>query len=1168
MLLALLWLASAKVEMSSSRPIFFDPSGTRAVWLKRIGAGLGVTALALGAVFGVTVMKTPAPVRAKAWRQLARLVSPRTPREKGTNPLGLWQEIGLSSPLGAGTFEALLPPQASATAASSNSSQVVAAFYDPYQETGLASFRVAAPHLTHVMPAWVHLSRSGKELDLRDFDVAENPNNATVIQIANDKGVAIMPVLSNAAEPDFDSGRVHALVSSPKAQQAIIGQLMAWLEQNHFQGLNLDFENVDPSDYPGCADFATRLGSELHSRGLQLSVDLECDTSGAQMRRLGKACDFSVLMAYDQHEQKNGAGPVAAFNWTTDVLRKALQHIPANKLVLGVGNYGYDWNLDAPQNNTDLTYQAAVMLAHETAGKTSPSQAVDFDPDALNATFDYADASGQQHEVWMLDAASAWNSWKLMQRAHLRGGALWVLGSEDPSLWDFWRNSAVSYSNVQQRLTEVHFPQEVTYSGEGDILNVTSEPHEGSRTFEFDSGSGLIKDENYRHFPTSTVISRSGFIDKDIALTFDDGPDPAWTPGILDELHKFGVRATFFVVGDQAERNRGLVRRMWDEGHEIGNHSFNHPDLSQVSNARADFEINATQRAIECITGHATTLFRAPYDKDMEPQTVDQAATLKRASALGYKAIGNPIDPQDWNPIVVDREGHTRFRTARDIEDDIRSDVHSGSKNIVLLHDAGGDRSNTIAALEKIIPELKNEGYRFVTVSALMHESRAVAMPVVTGQEAWIVAFDRLVFDAVFSFQWALGVGFVLAIGLGLARMGLLVPLSLVAAKREQRAIFLPDFQPLVSVLVAAYNEEKVVERTIRSILASDYPNLEIVVVDDGSKDETFATVARAFGDNARVRVFRQQNGGKASALNHAITEAHGEIFVGFDADTQVAPDAISLLVRHFHDARIGAVAGNVSVGNRINIWTRWQAIEYITSQNLDRRAFSWLDAISVVPGAIGAWRSEAVKSVGGYQSDTLAEDMDLTWRLHEAGWRIINETKARAFTEAPDSLKTLFKQRFRWGYGTLQCLAKHRSMIGRGGWFGKLVLPMTWVFQFALQWLAPLVDIQLALAALTMFLGWRSGGIDVHSLQFFERTAFFTALFWLVELIGAVVAFRLDDEDGKLLPLLLLQRFVYRQMLYIVVLKATWTALSGFRQGWGKLARKGTVVVAEAKAA
>ncbi|RYX81282.1 glycosyltransferase [bacterium] len=1139
--------------MSASRPIFFDPSGLRAIWLKRTGTVFGFCALLLFIVFGVTVMNTPSPVRETAWRQLTRLVSIKSKKVKGDNPMGVWHQLDYGPAANVSGVTPVVAP---------SEAHIVAAFYAPYEATGITSFRVAAPHLTHVMPDWIHLTKDGRGLDFSDFELAENPNNATLIQIANENGVSIAPILSNAQDEGFDSRRAHVLLSSPKLQQAVVSRLVSWLDENHFQGLNLDLENLNPADSAGYVAFAQLLGQQMRAHGKQLSVDLEYEVKGPQMRRLANACDFAVLMAYDQHEQSHEAGPVAAFNWTTGVLRKALQSVPAEKLVLGVGNYGYDWNLDAHGKNTELTYQDTVALAHETADQTSPENAVDFDADAMNATFDYEDDNHQQHEVWILDAASAWNSWRLMQRAQLRGGALWVLGSEDPSLWHFWRKNAVDTAGLRAQMARVHFPEEVTYRGQGDILRVASQPREGTRSFEYDPVSGLVKNEIYHRFPAPTVIERTGFVPKTIALTFDDGPDATWTPTVLDALKKFDVKATFFVVGDQAERNRPLVRRIWDEGHEIGNHSFYHPDLSKVSNARAGFEINATQRAIECITGHATTLFRAPYDSDMEPQTIEQAATLQRATGLGYRAIGNAIDPQDWNPTLVDREGHTRFRTARDIEDDIWSDVHTGEGNIVLLHDAGGDRANTITALEKIVPRLQQEGYKFVSVSALMHQTRDVAMPVVTGREAWIVAFDRLVFDGVFSFQWALAAGFIVAIGLGLARMGLIVPLALVAAKREGRAVFDPDFQPLVSVLVAAYNEEKVIERTVRSILASDYPRLEVVVVDDGSKDETFATVKQAFGEDARVHVFRQQNGGKASALNHAITEAHGEIFVGFDADTQVAPDAISFMVRHFTDERVGAVAGNVSVGNRLNIWTRWQAVEYITSQNLDRRAFGLLNAISVVPGAIGAWRRKAVSAVGGYQSDTLAEDMDLTWRLHAGGWNIINETQAKAFTEAPDSLKTLFKQRFRWGYGTLQCLAKHRSMIGREGWFGKLVLPMTWAFQFGLQWLAPLVDIQLAFAGVLMLMGLQAGGADAHTAQFFERTLFFTALFWCVELAGAIVAFRLDKEDTKLLPLLLLQRFVYRQMLYVVVLKATWTALSGFRQGWGKLARKGTVVV------
>jgi len=1156
----------------TSRPVFFDPSGTRAAWLRRAGFTVFVLALACAAVFSLSVMHTPAPARARSWNQLARLVESKSPRWKSADPFGLWRQIGLPTlprKPRVGRRVRFVERVAAPTPVSAPAeiSRVVAAFYDPSQTTGLASFRVAAPHLTHVLPAWVQLGEDGRRIVLDDFNFGDNPNNPALIDIAKQNGVAIVPVFSNASGDDFDPKRAHLLLSSPDAQKMVASRLVDWLQGQHFAGLNLDLENLSAADAALYPHFAAFLGEQLRAHGLGLSVDIAADPApdagdGARMRALANAGNFVVLMAYDQHEKNGTEGPIAAFDWTTQVVRAALQNVPAGKLVLGVGNYGYDWNLDDKTQNSDLSYQEAVALAHETAGQTASLQNIEFDPQQLNATFNYADAKGQQHEVWMLDAASAYNAWKLMGRAHLRGGALWSLGQDDPSVWDFWRKTPVADALARGQMTRVHFPFEVAYTGQGDILSVASQPREGARELEFDQSTGLIHDENYRRFPAATTIARSGLAKKEIALTFDDGPDPQWTPAILDTLQKYGVRATFFVVGSQAESNRNLVRRMWNEGHEIGNHSFNHPNLSEVSETRAAWEINATQRAIEGITGHATTLFRAPYDADMEPQTTDEAATLERATALGYKAIGNAIDPQDWNATTTDDNGKPRARTASDIEDEICSQVREGKGNVVLLHDAGGDRSNTLAALGRVIPRLQREGFQFVPVSQLFGQSRLQTMPAVTGHEAVVVAFDRAVFGTVYTAQWLLGAGFLLAIGLGIARMAVIVPLALVAQRREKKQTFDPDFLPRVSVLVAAYNEAGVIERTLQSILASDYANFEVVVVDDGSKDGTFDVVQSAFGADERVRLFRQANGGKATALNHAMQEAGGEIYVGFDADTQVAPDAISLLVRHFSDPQIGAVAGNVCVGNRTNILTRWQAIEYIASQNLDRRAQGLLDAVIVVPGAIGAWRLAAVQGVGGYASDTLGDDMDLTWRLHGAGWKIVNEAKARAFTEAPDTLRALWKQRFRWGYGTLQCLAKHRALMGRNNWFGRVVLPSTWVFQFALQWIAPLVDIMLVLSAVNILLGHIAHGTDAATLASFHKIAEITAAFIAIELGAAWVAIRMDGEDLRLLPQLLLQRFVYRQMLYLVVLKSTWTALSGFREGWNKLARKGTVVV------
>jgi len=300
--------------------------------------------------------------------------------------------------------------------------------------------------------------------------------------------------------------------------------------------------------------------------------------------------------------------------------------------------------------------------------------------------------------------------------------------------------------------------------------------------------------------------------------------------------------------------------------------------------------------------------------------------------------------------------------------------------------------------------------------------------------------------------------------------------------------------------------------------------------------------------------------------LNHALAESRNEILISVDADTQLPPETIGLLVRHFADPKIGAVAGNVQVGNMNNVVTTWQGIEYTTSQNMDRRAYGLLHCITVVPGAIGSWRKSAIVEVGGHQTDTLAEDMDLTWRLRIAGWVQETESEAFAYTEAPETIKTFFRQRFRWTYGTLQCLAKHRRALFKHGFFGWFALPVIWIFQIGFQVIAPLVDLQILISllgfALALFAGGSSQessplGQSISNLK--EAGVLYMVLFG-VELLSALVAYRLERKRFASLWWLFLQRFVYRQIMYAVIYKSLMTALRGARQGWGKLDRTATV--------
>jgi cellulose synthase/poly-beta-1,6-N-acetylglucosamine synthase-like glycosyltransferase len=538
------------------------------------------------------------------------------------------------------------------------------------------------------------------------------------------------------------------------------------------------------------------------------------------------------------------------------------------------------------------------------------------------------------------------------------------------------------------------------------------------------------------------------------------------------------------------------------------------------------------------------------------------------AAALGYVTVGEYLDPQDWRL----READGTRRGGGAIARAVVSRVLTGHGNTILLHDGGGDRSATVAALRQFVPELEARGYRFVPVSELVGKPRDVVMPAVSPRDRTLLGGDRLAFELLWLTQTFLHVAFLAGIVLGAARVLFMTLLALAARWRERRRRPWPAVSTGgVSVLIAAYNEAPVIARTIRAVLASREPPLEVIVVDDGSSDGTAHAVIEAFTGEPRVRMLQQVNAGKAIALNRAIGAARGELLVCLDADTLFTPETLGRLVAPFADARVGAVAGNVKVGNRVNVWTRWQALEYITSQNLDRRAYALLDAITVVPGAVGAWRRSAVAAVGGFQADTLAEDMDLTWRLRRAGWRIANETGAHGFTEAPDSLETLYRQRFRWSFGTLQCLWKHRAALGRVGWFGRLALPTLWVFQIAFPILSPIIDLQV-LVTLTGFVqSWLTRAFLTqdwqplpNAVESLSTVAFLYVFFFLLELVGACVAILLERERWRLLWWLFWQRFVYRQVMYAVVWRAVRTAITGRHAGWGKLERKNTAIIDE----
>ncbi|MCX5533235.1 glycosyltransferase [Streptomyces sp. NBC_00006] len=617
-----------------------------------------------------------------------------------------------------------------------------------------------------------------------------------------------------------------------------------------------------------------------------------------------------------------------------------------------------------------------------------------------------------------------------------------------------------------------------------------------------------------------------------LVLTFDDGPDPEWTPKVLDVLKKHDAHAVFFVTGTMASRYPDLVRRMVDEGHEVGLHTFNHPDLSYQSKKRIDWELSQNQLALEGAAGVRTSLFRPPYSSFADAMDDASWPVTKYIGSRGYITVVNNTDSEDWKRPGVDEI--IRRATPKD-----------GKGAIVLMHDSGGNRSQTVAALDRFLPGLQGEGYKFASLT------EALGMPgahtPVSGVELWKGKAWVYAVGASDNITGVLVVGLAVIGVLVMSRFGLMLILSAVHARRVRRKGFAwgPQVTEPVSVLVPAFNEAKCIENTVRSLTLSEHP-IEVVVIDDGSTDGTARIV-----ENMRlpgVRVVRQHNAGKPAALNRGLANARFDLVVMMDGDTVFEPATVRELVQPFGDPGVGAVAGNAKVGNRDSLIGAWQHIEYVMGFNLDRRMYDILRCMPTIPGAVGAFRRSALERVGGMSDDTLAEDTDVTMALHRDGWRVVYAEKARAWTEAPETVQQLWSQRYRWSYGTMQAIWKHRrALVDRGpsGRFGRVGLPLVSLFMVLAPLLAPLIDIFL-----------------LYGLVFgpTEKTvgAWFGVL--AIQAICAAYAFRLDKERMTHLISLPLQQLLYRQLMYVVLLQSWITALTGGRLRWQKLRRTGVV--------
>lgn len=1127
--------------MAAQKPIFYDPTGRR----KKMHFAGVVTLIVLAVVLFIGLIASILVVPVPKGLDL-HLEYPRPHASK----MVVNHAVPRHRPL-------------SVRGGTSKVQQTVAGFYLTGDDASLVSLQKHVNNLDTVIPALATVSGT----DNRFVYLADDPFTYTLQNAQHRPSVLIL--VQNLTQKGWQGANTARLVANPAARKKLIGQMIDMVTREKAQGVTLDFETLPGPALRNYLTFIKEARAGFAAKGYLLTMTAPVDDEEWNLKAFAAAADKLFLMIYDQHSMIDAPGPVAAQSWFNERLSYALKSVPPGKAIVCIGNYGYDWYPHAePGTKADaMTVAEAWRVARESS---APLQ---FDPVSGNVHFFY-DEEGVHHEVWMLDAVSAWNQLLTISDSNVSGVGLWRLGSEDPGIWRAFRDYQTSVVPDLDKLTALGDNQ---VYGNGEIVYIENTPQTGSRTVTFDKAR-VAQNEVYQTLPTPYIVRRAGYKPGKLVLTFDDGPDARWTPQILKILEREKVPATFFVIGEKAISHPALLQRMVRDGDEIGNHSYTHPDMSKIPDWQIRFELNSTQRVVEAYTGRSMRLLRAPYFGDAEPTTNDELQPALVAQQLGYTNVGLHVDSEDWTKPGVDKIIQNTLDGVHEGTESEQSDVchetpdDCRSRQVILMHDSGGLRTETIKALPTIIRTLKAEGYQFVGVGDLVGLPHDQVMPRLSGPDLVEVRFDVGIFVFMAWVAAALKWLFIIAIVLGIGRALLLSGLAIYAAlsnhmeppgddkPEEAKAVAKFVNGSFVSVLIPAYNEARVIENSVHRVLASVGVAMEVIVIDDGSKDETSAIVTRVFGKDPRVRLITQANAGKANAVNNGIAASRGDIIIALDADTQFEKETIARLVRWFIRPEIGAVAGNAKVGNRFNWVTRWQAVEYVTSQNLERSALAMFGAMMVVPGAVGAWRRSALAEVGNYPHNTLAEDQDLTIGIQRKGWKVAYDQDAVAWTEAPESFGALMKQRFRWAFGTLQCLWKHRPVFRSGkpaglAWIG---VPQAWLFQIGFSVISPLIDFALVVNIIGTIVqvsqhGWAQSSGDLG------RMTLYWFAFLAIDAICGGIAYGLEPRE-KRYPVfwLLSQRFVYRQIMYYVVLKALLSAWRGLNVGWGKLERSG----------
>ena len=1090
------------------------------------------------------------------------------------------------------------------------------------------SLKHHADLLTHVATDWFHLvGVEGKLVELPSEEIRS---------CCLRKNLGLLPILRNIDGTSWQPEAIEELFkSSVEEQDIFFNNLIKRLPAGAI-GLLIDWNELDPSYRTELNQLLIRFGKKLHEFHYEFWITISTEKAETiyDLQALSEVADHFFLTLDDENSEPDEPGPLAEQDWLEEQIKEMIRYGRPEQWVAGLGSFGLDWN------ETKGTIETLSFVDVMARANLAVAEQVSVDPPHFSPSFHYLSGLDQkeEHEIWFLDAITFFNQLQIISSYPIGGIGIDRLGEEDPGIWKALKLiSKMKIEGSREPTTEELEPfetlslkNEVASIGDGDFLSIGDEPSTGWRDITLEPTKFIRS--LYEEFPRPACVYHQGAAPPhQVALTFDDGPDPTWTPRILRILKEKKVPAAFFVVGSQAQQFPDLLVQILEEGHELGNHTYTHQNLAVASDEQISLELNATTRLIESITGHSTSLFRPPYNSDATPSTPGELRSLGIASDLGYLTVGESIDTSDWECPGVET-----------ILNKVKEERVDGG-SVILMHDAGGNRSQTVAALPLIIDYLRARGDEIVPLSRfiglprdvlmppLRHADVTVAMHYIYGSFATLrfvemTAWTLLIIITLLSLLFIL---FFIACALrhrqlekksaksesilllksednnslssskdcnmDLARifhtdrdeeaakaddgcMSTYCPSKTSSSTQHSSGfpvstgdryeisgldpeITCPHFStllvesnlPPLSVIIAAYNEERVIDSTIEHLLASSYEApIELIIVNDGSHDETSEKVMRWVNeyssDHRSIILHQQSNTGKATALNTAIASSSHDYIVTLDADTMVSPEALYFLIQPLKNPKVGAVSGHIRVGNFRHWLGRFQQIEYEFAFEINRRAQDLLNCITVVPGALSAFRRSALLEAGPLNTETLAEDTDLTLQLHRLGWKITYAPLAIADTEAPQNIRALFSQRFRWAYGTLQCVWKHRSLMlnPNSGWLGWLALPSIWIFQIGIIAITPILDL---LVIFSIYLGRGKAIYPYFLLSLCIDT--------VVAALSAYWAKRSFWSAWRAIPM----RFLYRPVLGYVVWKSLFKAAEGSWVRWKKLERTAAAI-------